>query len=180
MNASANRMVGRWRADTRGVAAVEFALVLPILLLVYLGGFEVSQAVAAYRKVADTTVELASVAGQYSTMSAADVSNIFNASAQIMTPYPTQNLSIVLSEVTTDGSGAATVTWSQQYHGTALAAGSAVTLPAGMATPSTSYIMVDTKYTYVPTVGAAFVGSIPMSDRVFMLPRQSTAIPYTG
>ena len=169
-----------WWADAAGAAAVEFALVLPLLALIYLGGFEASQAVAANRKVSDTTVELANITSQYATMSAADVSNVLNASAQIMTPYTTTSLKIVLSEVTTDANGVASVTWSQTYQGTARATGSAVALPAGLGTPNTSFVMVETSYTYVPTVGAAFFGSVPMSDRIFILPRQSSNIPYTG
>jgi Flp pilus assembly protein TadG len=171
----------RWRADERGVAAVEFALVIPVLMLLYLGGFETSEAVATYRKLADSTVELANVTSQYTTMSSTDVTSVMNASSQIMYPYPTGKLSIVLSEITTDSSGNATVTWSRPSSGaTALVAGSKVTLPTGMGSPSMSYILVQTAYLYVPTVGSSFVGNIPMSDQIYMLPRQSSSIPYTG
>ncbi|MFI4933056.1 MAG: TadE/TadG family type IV pilus assembly protein [Caulobacterales bacterium] len=170
----------RWRADTRGVAAVEFAMVLPILMVIYLVGFETSQAVAAYRKLTDTTVQLGNVTTQYTTMSALDVNNVLNASAQIMSPDSTTNLTIVLSEVTTDVNGNATVTWSKTFQGTALAVGSAVTPPTGSRTPNTNYILVQTTYTYVPTVGANVIGNFPMNDQIWMLPRQSPAIPYTG
>ncbi len=149
-----------------------------MLMLLYLGGFETSEAVATYRKLANTTVELANVAAQYNSMSATDVTSVMNASSQIMAPYPTQNLSIVLSEITTDSSGNPTVTWSRPYHGAQPL--TSVILPTGMATPNTNYILVQTSYLYVPTVGSAFVGSVPMSDQIYMLPRQSSSIPYTG
>ena len=173
--------LSRWRNDERGTAAVEFALVLPVLLILYLGGFEISKAVATYRKVTDTTVELANVASQYTTMSAGDVATVMSASAQIMAPYSTAPLTIVLSEVTTDASNHPTVTWSQPYNGaTPLAVGSAVNMPAGLASPSNNYLLVQTTYQYTPTVGSAYVHPIALSDEIYMIPRDSPSIPYTG
>lgn len=177
------RRAPRWRdlaGDRRGVAAVEFALVVPVVIVVYLAGFEVMEASTVYRKLTDTTVQMANVTAQYTTMSSTDVSNVLGASSQIMTPYPTTNLSIVLSEVTTNSSGVGKVTWSQQYQATALATGSTVTMPSGYRTPNTSYILVQTTYAYQPVIGQAFVSPISMTNQIFMLPRSSSSIPYTG
>jgi Flp pilus assembly protein TadG len=150
-------------------------------MLLYLGGFEVSQAAATYRKVTDTTVEIANIVAQYTSMSSADAQDVMGSSTQIMAPYSTSQLTIVLSEITTDVNSNATVTWSQAYNGgVPLTVGSAATLPAGIIAASTSYILVTTTYTYIPTVGAVFVGNIPMTDQIYMLPRQSASIPFTG
>jgi Flp pilus assembly protein TadG len=164
-----------------GATAVEFALLLPALLLLYLGGYELTRALSTYRKVTDTTTEIASIVSQYSTMSSSDVSSVLGASTQIMAPNSTANLKLVLSEISTDAHSNATVTWSQAYNGgTVLTAGSAVTLPAGLAMANTSYILVQTAYSYTPTIGAAYVPTIPLSDSIYMLPRQSSSITYTG
>jgi Flp pilus assembly protein TadG len=170
----------RLAGDRRGVAAVEFALVVPVVIVVYLVGFEVMQAATVYRKLTDTTVQLANVTAQYTTMGASDVSTVLGASSQIMNPYSTSNLTIVLSEVTTDASGNGKVTWSQTYQGTALTVGSAVTMPSGFQNANTSYILAQTTYAYQPVIGGAFVKPISMTNQIFMLPRASSAIPYTG
>jgi len=168
----------RLSGDRRGVAAVEFALVVPSVILVYLVGFEVTEAATAYRKLTDTTVQLADVSAQYTSMNCTDVSNVLNASAQIMTPYPTGNIQIRISEVGTNSSGAGSVTWDQPYNGaTQLAAGTAVTMPAGFQTPNSYYMLVQTTYLYEPSIGAAFIGPITMTNQIFMLPRSSTSIP---
>ena len=174
-------LIPRFRHDHRGVALVEFALIFPMLVALYFGGFEVCNMTATYRKLTDTTVEVANVTAQYPTMAAADVASVFAATSQIMAPYATSNLQIVLSEVTTDVNSAATVTWSQSYIGaTALAVGSALTMPSGLAAPSSNYILVQTTYNYTPTVGSAFIGTVPMTSSIYIIPRNSPSIPYTG
>jgi len=174
------RDLRRLGSDRRGVAALEFALVVPVVIIVYLAGFEVMEAATVYRKLTDTTVQIANVTAQFTTMSSTDVTKVLGASSQIMTPYSTSNLSIVLSEVTTDNAGKGSVTWSQAYQGTALAAGAPVTMPGGFKTANTSYLLVQTTYAYQPVIGGAFIRPISMTNQMFMLPRSSSSIPYTG
>lgn len=169
-----------WRAlarDRRGIAAVEFALVVPVVIVVYLAGFEAMEAATVYRKLTDTTVQIANTTSQYTTMGAVDVANVLNASAQIMTPYPTTNLTVVLSEVeVTDNSGVGHIVWTQQCQSST----STVTMPSGFQTVGAYYILAQTTYAYQPMIGGAFVKPITMTNQIFMLPRGSPSIPCTG
>lgn len=169
------------RSDTAGVAAIEFALVVPLVIVVYAAGFEIVQAATVNRKLTDTTVQLANVTTQYTSVATPDLNNIFAASSQIMAPYSTSSLTIVLTQVKTDNSSNGTVDWSQGYPGgtPGLAKNSAVALPAGFASPNSYYILVQTNYQYSTTIGSAFIGNLPMSDQIFMVPRQSASIPCT-
>jgi Flp pilus assembly protein TadG len=163
-----------------GVAAVEFALTLPMMILLYFGGYEASDAVATYRKLADTTATIANVAAQYTTMSQTDVASVFAASSQVMAPYSTATLSIVMSEIQTDAKSNATVAWSRATSGaTPLAQGAVVTLPTGMASPSTFYIQVVTTYVFVLPTGIAFTQNLSFSNQIYMVPRNSASISLT-
>ena len=164
-----------------GLAAVEFALVLPFLLFLYLAGYEVTQASSTYRKLTDTTVEIANIVSQYAAMSSSDVTGVFTASAQIMAPRSTSPLSIVLSAVSTDANSKPTVAWSRSYHSASpLAVGSVVSMPTGLASANTTYILVQTTYQYTPLIGSAYVAPISMHSSIYMIPRRSTTIIYTG
>jgi Flp pilus assembly protein TadG len=151
------------------------------LVLLLFGGIQLPNAVGTYRKVTDTTVELANVAAQYTSMSSVDVTSVMLASSQVMSPYPTDSLAIVLSEITTNPGNQARVTWSQAHNGARpLRVGSPITLPSGLSSPSTSYILVTVTYLYTPLVGGHFIRPIPMTNQIYVLPRASPSIPYTG
>ena len=81
------RSLRHFRRDRRGVSAVEFALIAPLMLGLYIGCVEISEGVAADRKVTLTAGALANLTSQVTTLTTADMSNILNASTAIMNPY---------------------------------------------------------------------------------------------
>jgi Flp pilus assembly protein TadG len=171
-------IAARFRRDDRGVAAVEFALVTPMLLALYVGGFAMLNAAATSRKVTDTTAQVTNIAAQFTSMQASDAQGLMAASSQIMSPYSTSSLSEVLTLVNVDAKGNATVTWSQPYNGgVALAKTTPVTLPPNMAQPNMSVIWVQTSYTYKPTVGASYFPATHFQAQLYAIPRSSLSIP---
>ncbi len=170
----------RFRSASEGASAAEFALILPTLLTIYLGGYETVQAVGAYRKVTLTTRTVADLTTQYSSMAASDVSTVLNASAQVMAPYPTTSLSIVLTEFQVSVAGVATVTWSQALNGTPLKVGAIVLLPANICQPNASVVLSNVSYSFTPAVAYKLTGPIVMTGQLYMSPRQVQSIPYTG
>src|SRR6267142_4642969 len=88
--------------DRRGVSAVEFAMLLPLMVTLYLGVVEVSQGVATDRKVTLTTRTMADLASRVSSINNADMSSLLNASAAVIAPYQPAPLKIVLSAVSID------------------------------------------------------------------------------
>lgn len=107
------RVMTRLRAFGRaaeGLAAVEFALLLPVLLLLYAGCIELTTALALDRKTsraASTLVDLLAqdaptlLAGT-DAVYAAEVTAIFDAVTAIFEPYPTTTAKLLLLVVTID------------------------------------------------------------------------------
>jgi Flp pilus assembly protein TadG len=162
--------------DARGVAAVEFAMLLPLMMTLYLGVVEVSQGIAISRKVTLTTRTLSDLASRVSTISAAEMTDILAASSSVLAPYPVSNLKVVLTSIKIDADGNATVAWSESLNGNKKTG--SIGLDAALAVPNTSLIMSEAEYAYKPTIGYVVTGTLTLKDKMYMRPRLSTEVKY--
>jgi len=174
------RALARFAGDRRGVSAVEFALLAPLMIGLYLGGVEISQGVGIYRKVTLTAGALANLSSQATTISNADMTNILDAGTAIIAPYSTTTLKITVSCLTIDANGKATVSWSDTRNGTARTVGSVVTIPSALAVPNSSLVFSEVSYEYQPAVGYVITGSLNLADKMYMSPRLSTTVARTS
>lgn len=166
-----------FRKDPRGVSAVEFAIIFPVMAALFLGSTAAGQAIALNRKLTLLARSTSDLVAQGTALTTADVNNIFDASIAIIYPYSTTPVKIVVTQVWVNSSGTATVDWSQTRNGTALTAGSSYTLPTNMAVNSSSVIVTDVTYAYATPFGQAFIGStINMAEKVYMRPRETNRI----
>src|SRR6267142_6359378 len=112
-----HRRIVSFAQDWRGVSAVEFAMLLPLMVTLYLGSVEISQGVGINRKVTLTTRTVADLASQVSSINNADMTNILNASSTVVAPYDVSKLKVVVSAVKIDNAGVATIAWSDTLNG---------------------------------------------------------------
>jgi Flp pilus assembly protein TadG len=166
-------MVRSFIRERRGVSAVEFALLLPFMLTLYLGGTEITQAVTIKRKTTIATRTIGDFVAQSSTITNAQMTNILNATKAVVAPYGQSNLKIVVTSVGIDAANNATVVWSDATaNGTAKTPGASVTLPTGLnAFPNTTVIWTEAEYVYTPAVGWLITGDMTLTDKMYMRPR---------
>ena len=162
--------------DERGVSAVEFAMLLPLMLSLYLGAVEVSQGIGADRKVTLTSRTVADLVSQVSSIDNNGMTNSLTAGTKVMAPFPSGNLKIVVSSVKIDAQGNATVDWSDTYNGAARTKGSTVTLPDALKVPNSWLIWSEVEYNYTPVIGYVVTGSLILKDRIYMRPRLSDSV----
>lgn len=169
----------RLRRDRDGAAAVEFAIIVPMMLVLFFGTVELSNGVAVDRKVTLVAHTLSDLTSQSTSVASSDFTNIFAASSAIMTPYPNSPVQSVISEVKVDANGNATVAWSVASNASPLTTGQAITLPTGLAVANTYLILGQATYTYTPVVGYVMKTALTMTDQFYTRPRQSSCVLYT-
>jgi Flp pilus assembly protein TadG len=171
--------LARLANDRRGVSAVEFAMLLPLMITLYLGSVEISQGVGIDRKVTLASRTVADLASQVSTIVTADMTNILNATSAVIAPYDASKLKVTISAVTVDASSVAKIKWSCTRNGTARGVGSTVTLPAALNVANTTLVWGEVSYAYTPAIGYVVTGTLNLSDQIFMRPRLSDSVDAT-
>lgn len=160
----------------RAAAAAEFALLLPFLLILYTGAIELLDDITVNRKVTLISQTVTNIVSQYTTISvSAQFPDIFAASSAVMMPYGGK-VTIVVSCLSIDSKGKATVSWSQSANGTARTTGSTVTIPTALAVPNTSLVLGEASYKYTPFLDLIKIGALTFSAANYISPRSSTAI----
>ncbi|HEX4861495.1 MAG TPA: TadE/TadG family type IV pilus assembly protein [Rhizomicrobium sp.] len=169
----------RIRAAQGGMAAAEFALILPALLAMIFGAIEVTNVLIVRADVANITSSAADLIAQESTVGDTDMTNVFNSLSALIYPYSTTGASIVITSVIDDGHGGGKVAWSDAYHGTARTVGAAVTVPTGLITTGGSVVMSEVTYSY--TTPSAYLVKVPvtMTNTFYSHPRRVAQILRT-
>jgi len=180
MNLRLHRVRSLW-ADIRAVAAVEFAIVVPFMLLLYVGGVELGNGLAIAVKVSKTAHTVADLVSRNACVTDSALGTMLGASAATIAPYSSAVAMIRVSEVSTDSSGNATVTWSKALNGSPLTAGQPMTLPGELGTPSPpniSLILGEVTYSYTPNLGYTIAGTVPIMESYYLYPRVSSSVVY--
>ena len=174
----------RFARDRRAASAVEFALSLPFLLVLYIGGIQLSQAVSADRKVTLLARTVGDLVAQSASLSSTDVQNILSISTAVLYPLPltdgggTSKVTMKVSEVWTNSKNITKVDWSKGQNATADTSGQTVTIPDPEG--DTATVMAVVSYTYTPTVSFGIIGPLTMTKTIYMRPRLSECVALDG
>ena len=160
----------RLRHDQRGIAAVEFALIAPVLVAFYLGAAEFCQGYMAQKRMGHVASMVADLTAQTQTVTPAALDDIFQIGALIMKPFPTSGLQQRVSNVTqTDG--VARVVWSRGQGMSARRPADVVTLPPDLIVNGQSVIMTEATYDYDSPVDYLMPAVTHFSQTYYLRPR---------
>ncbi len=179
------RMHRRWRRrgarlarGEAGAALIEFTLVFPMMVALFLGLVEFSEAFAVNRKLTNAAAAVADLVSQKRQVTTADLSDISRVADTLLTPYSAAKLGLVISSVEADQKGATKVGWSFS-HGAGASArdqGSVYSPPSGLTEPGTSIIVAETTYQFTPTIGLYLTGPITLSKQAYFRPRATHVV----
>ena len=174
------RLRARLMRDCRGVAALEFALVLPFMLVLYFGTVEITQLIRVSNKLTMATETAADIIGAQNTYSLASLQNAQLGSQLMMKPFSATPLQNSFASISFNSAGAASaVTW-QVLQGTNAASVPVATLcsaAAGLGLGNDSVVIVTSSYKYTGITSYVLPTSWTLSKRAFVRPRDVSIIP---
>jgi len=174
--------IDRMRRDIRGVSAIEFAMVVPLLIVLYVATVEIGSALTIHRRTSNVAVTAADLTAQVKSVTKGDIKDIQAAATSILNPYSTTPLTIVLSSVVADVNNNGKVAWSCASKGSARAEDSAYPVPAGLTEANSSVIVAEVAYAYTGLLGLTEFfnpGSYNMTRTFYTRPRQSAKVDKT-
>jgi Flp pilus assembly protein TadG len=187
-------LVRRLAGDRRGVAALEFALLAPLMVMAYFGLAELTEGLMASRKVSHVASAIGDLTAQASATTPSQLDDTFNIGAMLMLPFPSAGATLQqrVSSVTVDAKNVPRIDWSRASVGyTALTPGTAVVLPFGPKAHPTdpdtpfigqgqSVIMAEAHYAFTSPLARYLPQVSDLHDLVYLMPRSATPVLCTG
>lgn len=162
------------RAES-GISAVEFALIAPLMAMIYFGCIELSLMMTLDRKVTGATAALGDLTSRSSTITNDDLTDIFEATRMVMQPNDMTGARIRVSSLYED-SGQVKVAWSDGCNLTPFSDDQVMTIPNNLIPTDGTIIMAEIEYDYMSGIGYFFTTSKALTDKFYLRPRRVDAI----
>lgn len=175
----------RFRSDTRGAAAIEFAFIAPLLITMYLGTMEISQGIEINKKVARSAGVIGDLIGQEATVTKAKLNDLMEVGQTMLLPYKRTSPTMTVAFIAIDNLKKPKIKWSRKAQGTTRSVPYALdeitTVPANLLIADTYLIWVKTELEYLPITswsiqknkgaGAGAYAAIDMGEMYYLRPR---------
>lgn len=149
----------RFARDQRGVGAIEFAILFPVLLMLYLGAFELTVGLNASKRASRSAGSIADIISQRTSITKSDLATMSSVAGAIFAPYSTAGLTLKITGIAVDANGKATVAWSWAQDGTTpYTSGTPVIVPSNLNQASTFLVRSELAIPYqLISFGATFL-----------------------
>jgi Flp pilus assembly protein TadG len=171
------KRLGQVRGEKRGVSAIEFALIAPVMIAMFFGAAESSLLLSADRKVTQTASTVTDLVAQTERLSESELTDIFVASRTVMEPFtgaPCMRVTSVI--MPTPGSPQVEWTRANGCTGPGPAPGSAMAGVNDLLTVGGSVVVGEITYNYSSPISTFFSSNLTLSERFYLRPRRSAKV----
>lgn len=172
------RTLRRFGGERKGLAALEFAILAPMMIFVLFGSIELLDLLDTNQRVENAAASLADVVARDTEVSDDEVTGFWAALDMLMFPDTSTNVNIRITSVSVQTTSQATVVWSEAHGNMApRQANSTITLPSGMMTPGTSIIYAEAQMDYQGPLGLLLSGPLSLRHDAYRRSRLVDPIP---
>lgn len=166
-----------WR-DSRGVSAVEFAFIAPVLVLFYCGMAELTETMIAQRRLSHIASSIGDIVARDTQLTDARRTDVFQVGSVLMAPFATSGLRMCIVSISSNSSGADTVDWSEASNSptNCPSAGTVMDIPTSVLPASGSVIMSKASYDYDPPIKLISKNVFTFRRTFYLRPRLSDKV----
>lgn len=162
----------------QGLAALEFAIMLPMMLMLLFGAVDLIDLLQANRRVQNAAASLSDVIARDTEVDDNEVAGLWSALDVLMFPDSGATMQIRISSISVESAATARVEWSEAHGGmTPRNAGETIDLPAAMMNAGTSVIYAETDYVYHAPTGFLLSGPVHIRHQAYRRSREVDPIP---
>lgn len=167
----------RFGAARQGLAALEFAILLPMMIFMLFGAVDLIDAMGTNRRTENVAASLADVVSRDTEVTDDEITGLWAAMSILMVPDPVAEVRARVTSIEVESSATARVVWSEGHGMSALSSGASIELPQDMMLPGTSVILAETAFTYEAPLGILFTGSMNFEHTAYRRSRLVDPIP---
>lgn len=169
----------RFGKEKSGLAALEFAIIAPLLMVpLLLGSVDLIDVLGANTRAENATASLADIVARDTEVSNAEMAGMWDALDILMFPNSPGTMQMRITSISVENATTARVVWSEGHGGmTARTAGSTIALDNRMMTPGTSVILAESDYTYSTPLGFLFQNQVHLTHTAYRRSRLVDPIP---
>lgn len=174
----------RFRRSERGAIAAEFAISITVIIALLTGGVEFGRYVLVRQKLDRAATTASDLVARAETMSTDQLTNVFNSTQEVMTPYEFGPNGVVIISMVTQTNGVDEIVWQRSGGGTMTKAsvvgteGNAATLPSGfILRDGESVVVAEVHYRYIPMILEPFFGNTEIYHIAYFRPRFGASVP---
>lgn len=168
-------MLRKLLKDVRGVSAIEFAFIAPIMILFYLGMAELTMGLMAERRSSHAASAIGDLVAQSQALTNSDVDDIFEIGDELVRPSPVATLKTCVVSLLADEDGTAEVQWSRPNRNPDnCPSGGTMEVPGNLIAANEGLVMSEVQYVYTSPIANFLPAPITFTERFYLKPRQST------
>ncbi|HCK83663.1 MAG TPA: hypothetical protein DHW63_03840 [Hyphomonadaceae bacterium] len=160
-----------------GLAALEFAILLPMMVLLLFGSVDLIDALGSNRRAENVAASLADVVARDTEVTDAEMTGLWAAIGVLMVPDDPNDVKARITSVEIESATTARIVWSEGHGMSGLTAGAVIDLPDAMMIAGTSVIFAETELHYESPLGILFTGAVDLNHEAYRRSRLVDPIP---
>ena len=170
------KILSRWKAGRDGVAAIEAAMIFPLMLAIFLSVFDAGNALLANQKAVRASQVVADLITRKNIVSTDDVDEAVRAGRLAMEPLDSSSFGVDIVSIRFDGDANTSIVWRETVNMSSVP--DAITAVSALADEDEGVVMVSVEYVYTPLFASFISGSFTMREVAFSRGRRTPVITH--